>query len=188
MDQTIRKVMEFNLKNAIIIIDEGHNIAAEAESCQTKQFDNKDIIRIYSELNMLEANINYFKSSRIELLKFFKSTPDDVRNVKSQLNLIKDFIKAPQTFVSEKFNLDVNNLENELKKSNQTQNVFHEVSLIKVFPQIDLLSLSIDRIVTDSLLIMKEIKKVQPVVGEQKELPEEEMPSEKEKFSFPIKL
>jgi regulator of telomere elongation helicase 1 len=33
MDQTIRKYLDVNLTNTIIIIDEGHNIASEAESC-----------------------------------------------------------------------------------------------------------------------------------------------------------
>jgi Rad3-related DNA helicase len=33
MDQTIRKFLEVDLTNTIIIIDEAHNIASEAESC-----------------------------------------------------------------------------------------------------------------------------------------------------------
>lgn len=61
MDQTIRKFLEVDLTNTIIIIDEAHNIASEAESCQTKEFVDKDFMLFNIDLKMLSANIEYYK-------------------------------------------------------------------------------------------------------------------------------
>ena len=87
MDQTIRKYLDVNLTNTIIIIDEGHNIASEAESCQTKEFDNKDFMLFYIELKMLNANIEYYKKNQIERNEFtlLESNASDYDNVYRQL-------------------------------------------------------------------------------------------------------
>lgn len=147
--------MDFNLKNAIIIIDEGHNIAAEAESCQTKQFDNNDIMLCYKELKMLKANKEYYNMYLKEKAKsdpqfFLRSDPSDFQNIKSQMNLIKKFIREPQSFVAEKFDLQKNALEKDLEESQQGQKIFHEISLLKVFPHIEYLQISFQRILEDS--------------------------------------
>jgi|LauGreDrversion4_2_1035121.scaffolds.fasta_scaffold120432_4 hypothetical protein len=60
LDLTIRKMLQINLTNKIIIIDESHNVVSEAESCQTKEFNNKDFMSFYIELNMMRENIIFF--------------------------------------------------------------------------------------------------------------------------------